>query len=358
MKVLFINRPDAFEVPGGDTVQMIGTKKALEARGVEVDVHLGISPDPRGYDVAHVFNMQRPQEESIQMYILKQHGIPVALSSIFWTHGEFNWAARSLRHIFSTKNWSRLPLVKDRTYNGGPVFYPPRSTEYGTAQDYLLKSADIVLPNSETEASALRNHFEYEFPYQVVVNAVDLEAVEASMGAESPLAALKEPFALVAARWDDRKNLLMLLKALEGSDIRVVFAGNRPDESYARMVMELMPKTNLVIPHLPPHLLLPAMRQARIHLQPSWFETPGLSSLEAALCGARIVVGNRATEYEYFQDDAFYCDPGDVGSIRDAVLRAWEDETNREKFSDRIRSTYTWKKSAEQTLQGYQRILK
>jgi len=58
---------------------------------------------------------------------------------------------------------------------------------------------------------------------------------------------------------------------------------------------------------------------ARMHVLPSIFESPGLSSLEAAIAGCSIVAGNLAFESEYFQDGAYYCDPCDAFSIARAA---------------------------------------
>ena len=96
-----------------------------------------------------------------------------------------------------------------------------------------------------------------------------------------------------------------------------------------------------------------------MHLLPSLFESPGLSSLEAALLDCSIVVGNLAFESEYFQDGAYYCDPCDAFSIRRAVQTAWDEHDvtahRRKVLADRIRKDYTWHHAAEATLRAYKR---
>ena len=58
MKVLFACRPQIFEVPGGDTVQLLKMQKYLAECGVDV----AISPNPadiarENCDLVHVFNL-------------------------------------------------------------------------------------------------------------------------------------------------------------------------------------------------------------------------------------------------------------------------------------------------------------
>jgi len=97
-------------------------------------------------------------------------------------------------------------------------------------------------------------------------------------------------------------------------------------------------------------------KAAKVHVLPSWFETTGLSSLEAGAMGCNIVVTRKGDTEEYFKDMAYYCEPDDVESIRNAVLQAYTNPVNPY-LQDYIFSHYTWKDTAEQTLQAYQLIL-
>ena len=68
--------------------------------------------------------------------------------------------------------------------------------------------------------------------------------------------------------------------------------------------------------------LAPLYRASKVHALPSWSETTGLVSLEAALCGCNIVTTDRGYTRDYFGDMAWYCDPYDNRSIRRAVEAA------------------------------------
>ena len=76
------------------------------------------------------------------------------------------------------------------------------------------------------------------------------------------------------------------------------------------------------IDHLPQEELIHYYQKAKVHVLPSWFETCGLSTLEAAAMGCNIVITNKGYASEYFNDHAFYCDPSSPASILDAIYKA------------------------------------
>jgi glycosyltransferase involved in cell wall biosynthesis len=63
--------------------------------------------------------------------------------------------------------------------------------------------------------------------------------------------------------------------------------------------------------HVPQEELISYYKRAKVHALPSWFETCGLSSLEAAAMGCNVMITDKGYTREYFGNDAFYCEPGD-----------------------------------------------
>lgn len=86
-------------------------------------------------------------------------------------------------------------------------------------------------------------------------------------------------------------------------------------------------------------------------------ETPGLSSLEAAMMHCNILVTDRGDTKFYFEDYAEYCEPGDVESIRKGVISVMSKEFNPD-LKNRIASMFTWHHTAKQTLEAYQLALR
>lgn len=94
-------------------------------------------------------------------------------------------------------------------------------------------------------------------------------------------------------------------------------------------------------------------RGAAVHVLPSWFETTGLVSLEAALSGCAVVTTDRGYARDYFGDLAHYCDPSDADSIRQAVQRALADGHQPE-LELLVRERYSWGAVARATVAAYE----
>lgn len=368
-KILFVTRPDALTNPGGDTIQMLRTREELERLGIGVDISFSAAPDPRGYDLVHLFNLQLAGLSRTQLRAVRSAGVPAVVSPIFWDHAELDHFSPRLRRAFAAAPEARprlLALLEADTREGaqGAEGYPvgPRLLAQREIQRQVAAEADLLLPNSRAEASILAESLGSGIaPCHIVPNGIDPvlftsaspDAFEARFG--------RRDFVLSAARWDDRKNLLMLCEALRGTGLPLVLVGGRPNDEYEQLVRSALPPDTLVIDPLGQDELASAYAAARVHALPSWFETPGLSSMEAAIAGCAVVVGNRGAEREYFGSGAYYCDPASVGDIRRAIVLAWEsfeaDRPRRAELRERLMRRYTWGEAARRTVEAYERVL-
>ena len=95
---------------------------------------------------------------------------------------------------------------------------------------------------------------------------------------------------------------------------------------------------------------------SKVHALPSWFETTGLSSLEAGAMGCNVVVGIGGDTKDYFQFYANYCDPLHPKSVEVALDKAMNQQNNG-KLRDLILTEYTWQKAAEKTKAAYEKVL-
>lgn len=365
-RVLFVNRPETYTVPGGDTVLMEKTRAYLEGQGIQVDVCLDPEPDATGYDLAHLFNMQLPDDELRQLRSLKRSGVPVVLTPLYWSMAELNWGSAALDHAFTLPAADRtafLQGVADRTLlvHGVP-WHSYLSAAQCATQRAIAEGADILLPNSVSEVRQLQHTLgTRQFAFHVVPVGVTPGVFH---GARPDLFVQRHglrDFVLMVARWDRRKNVLMLLEAMRGLDLPLVLVGQRPHPDYEQLARPLLPPGTLLLEGLTEVELASAYAAARVHVLPSWFEQPGLSSLEAALAGCSIVVGNRGAELDYFGDGAYYCDPASAPSIREALLAAWRDHptdvARRRVLQERIAREYTWVRTGAETLVAYGRVL-
>ncbi|MBI2589463.1 glycosyltransferase family 4 protein [Candidatus Berkelbacteria bacterium] len=353
MKVLFQCRKNLNTYAGGDRVQILATQVALKKLGIEAQLSLGEPPALDGIDVVHVFNPLL-----VSARILKQAkiaGVPVVVSSIFWPMGEYFRAYKDFTRTLITlrpTNWVSASLEMGLRYLTYTYAWNPFIEHRLT---HFLSQADLVLPNSSAEGEMIESRLKVKTPWRVVPNGIDpLLKVKKMVSLPSLLKKIKN-YILCVGRLELRKNQHLLIQALSGIQVPLVLVGNRTvSPSYTRVCEKLARQHNQTyfIDHLPQEALPLVYQRARVHALPSWYETPGLASLEAALAGCRIVTTSTGGPREYFGKEAFYCQPNDPGSIKNAVLQALAAPISS-RLQERIKLNYTWKQTAIKTLAGY-----
>ena len=103
-----------------------------------------------------------------------------------------------------------------------------------------------------------------------------------------------------------------------------------------------------------------AYAAAGVHVLPSWMETCGLVTLEAALSGTPVVGSTFGHELEYLQQDAWHADPADPSTIRDAVIQAWQAGHHNSKscrLKRRILEQFNWEQTTDATESIYKKVL-
>ena len=82
----------------------------------------------------------------------------------------------------------------------------------------------------------------------------------------------------------------MLCWALRQMDVPIVLiGGSKHWPSYAELCRSISGSRLTIIDHMPQHMLASAYAAAAVHSLPSWMETCGLVSLEAALSGTPLL---------------------------------------------------------------------
>jgi glycosyltransferase involved in cell wall biosynthesis len=360
--------------PGGDQVKLEATAHALRTtHGVDAQISAETEPDLTGFDAIHLFGLVRPQETWVQARNAHRQDKPVFLSTVYCDVWEFERVARSgpvgwiARHSnrnviealkgagrgFNNREWSRGSLAL--------FFYG-----FSRMQREVLALSSLLLPDSHSEWLRIAQDFgldPVDSRVTVVPNGFDTETVCPSAMYSSSLPAHLAQFkncVLCVARIEGRKNQLNLVEAVRGTDMTLVLAGQATanQSRYVQRVKSAAASLDNV------HVLGPVRPEekawlyslARVHVLPSWMETTGLSSLEAAVAGCSIVVSPNGDTHEYFGDDAEYCDPASPSSIRDAIIRACAREPSVV-LDHRVRTDYTWERSAKATYRAYRDVL-
>jgi glycosyltransferase involved in cell wall biosynthesis len=159
---------------------------------------------------------------------------------------------------------------------------------------------------------------------------------------------------ICVGRIEGIKNQLQLIRALNNSGFRLLIIGDpAPGHlAYYHACRAIAGDNVRFIAHLPQAELLVYYQTAKVHVLPSFFETTGLSSLEAGAMGCRIVVSNRGDVADYFGNYACYCEPDDAGSILQAVQTAAQQPLDWG-LRELILHKYSWQKAARETEAAY-----
>lgn len=358
MKVVFISRATLYSSPGGDTQQLLMTAENLRMMGVEVDVRLTNEViDYKKYDLLHFFNIIRPAD--ILQHI-EASGKPYVVSTIFVEYGDMGKAQQSfpiriLKKITSPDFLEYIKVIARAIKNGEKIVsksYLWRG--HRKSIRYIAKHAKCLLPNSQSEYNRFKNTYGVAAPYHVVPNGIDEQYVHRNFSRNPEY----KDAIISMGRIEARKNQLNLIRALNNTALRLFIHGKASPNAaayFGQCKQEAAPNVT-VGGWLSGDDLYRVYASAKVHVLPSYFETTGLSSLEAAVMGCNIVITDRGDTRDYFKDYAWYCDPDDPASIKQAVEAAHKAPYN-EAFRNYILQNYTWKKAAEETLAAYKKVL-
>lgn len=367
LKVLYVTRPRVQENHGGDTVQLLNTARSIqEAFPVKVTIAESAVPSLEGFDLVHFFNLRCPQDILTNVRRAYSLGIPAVLSTIWGSYFEFDRNVRTglqgfVARRFTESNVEYMKVIgrilKNKAWHSGMTGYLLKG--HLTSQREIVNKVDVLLPNSPTELDrVLLDMSQSEKPGRVVVNAVD-RSIFASR--EGPVDSKYESLrgcVLCAGRIEIRKGQIDLIRASKGSPWKLVIVGSPSpnSEDYYHQCRSEAGDNVFFFERVSHEELAELYRVAEVHALPSWMETPGLSSLEAAAMNCKLLVTDRGDTRWYFGDQATYVEPGDVGSIHAGIMTALSENFD-ESLRDKVLSKYTWEETAIQTYDAYQLAL-
>lgn len=122
---------------------------------------------------------------------------------------------------------------------------------------------------------------------------------------------------------EPQKNQLTAIQALKGYDIPVVFSGSARDSEYLAACHAAAEDNILFLPEMPflSDIHLSALMNSRLFLELP-LDFPGISAVEAASLGCRLVLTDCEWSREMFDEQIYLADPKDCISIRRTVDRA------------------------------------
>ena len=338
---VLIHAPSAaFQAPGGGENQLIRTASHLERLGLPIRPFCPWTDRLERARLLHLFGMGREGLELAR--VARARGVKVVLSPICWVE------PRALTALAPSRSRAVWNVAKWAVRGAWARRLGWRSE--------LLGLADAILPNSEAEARQLVRRFGADpRRIRVVPNGVEARFAGADPSAFRAAQGSGD-FVLYVGRVEPRKNVRGLIRGLRRSGLPLVVLGDvvPGHEAYGaacRREGAGFVRWLAGIDHDDP-VLSSAYAAARVFALPSWFETPGLAALEAALAGRAVVVTPFGCTREYFGDRVEYARPDRPAEIDRAVARAWEAGPDPG-LSAHVGARYLWSEVARETAEVY-----
>ncbi|KPZ67178.1 D-inositol-3-phosphate glycosyltransferase [Pseudoalteromonas sp. P1-26] len=360
-KIAFLGRRSLLSDPGGDTVQLKKTKRYLELNhNLEIDIFTDfheLKNKSEQYDALHIFGMVDVAE---YIDVLKYGFSKIYLSSIYvdyfpFAKSNYNFFIKLILNFLGRDGFEYIKNIMKFVLGKKKVSKQYIFRGHKGSIKKLLGSVDLILPNSNSEASRIFVDYKVKNKFYVVPNGIDIKIEKNSSKnilTEDEIIKFKDCI-LCVGRIEARKGQLDLINAVHGEPYKTFIIGkgavNQP--KYFNSCVQSADSNVEFIDFMPQEKLFEIFKLAKVHVLPSWFETTGLVSLEAMYFGCNIVVTKAGDTLDYFDGKAFFCEPGCSESINKSIKSAMN--ANKESQSTFISENFTWSLAASKTYDAY-----
>lgn len=354
-------RNDFPQKSGGDLVLARQFEQALANSGHNVRLQpLSKRAMVEGAGVAHIFNVDRYFEFASSAAILQGGDRPYVVSPIHHPLADVNYFESSVRSgaMGVLSRVSRGPFGRERIKHvirglGGRSIAESLLADPMASIRRGLQNASLVVLQAPSELDQLQRNFGVELKGKAVwvPNGVAFENGPQISGA-------RDIDVLVAGRIEERKNQLMIARALGGTPWQVTFVGaNNPrnisyTEKFHRHIGEF--KNLRHVPHVSLEELRQMYARSKVFLSASFFEVVSLAELEAVAYGCQLISGTSGYLIDYLGKLAEYLSPtAGPEVLRSHVESAVHKGLNRDGMTH-VRNEYSWANSHRRLLEAYQ----
>jgi glycosyltransferase involved in cell wall biosynthesis len=357
-RILIFDRLNSKEMPGGDTIQIHAITNYLRSKGHEIIITADLSIDLRDCDIVFIFNLTNPIEAYLQATLAVKYKKPYIVFPIYWNLDQLNIPSWSLVSYFKIKlpspfksiyrlfKFSKSHKAMLRNLNV-PLIH---LCNLARMNQYVLHHAKYICPNSKAEFAHLRSQFlleDMDKKCRIIYNGVDWNAIKSVIEMNpSTKEGLPTNYVCCIGGIGPRKNQLSLVKAIgKIPDLQLIIIGraHSSNHSYYTKVMNAANENVTFMDNVPQNEVFSILINSLGHIQPSYIETPGLVSMEAAALGIPIGVSELPPVMEYFRENANYCSPDDIESIRLCIMKMLSTSRPKtEELQKRISHQFDW----------------
>ncbi|MFX0137362.1 MAG: glycosyltransferase family 4 protein [Candidatus Hodarchaeota archaeon] len=216
------------------------------------------------------------------------------------------------------------------------------------------KNANKIILSSKKDKNYVENKFKITSQkIQIIPNSIDIDLFR-SLGIHKE----KKRICFVG-RLTEQKNVYNLIKAITGSNIKLVIFGNGPMKSnLEKLAMKLNSKVEFR-GNIPNNQLPEELNKSELFILPSIYEGNPKALLEAMACGLPCIATNieAIREIIYHKKNGYLCETSSK-SIMMAIKRVLDDKSLREKISKNAIRTIHENFSLDEILKKELRIYK
>jgi glycosyltransferase involved in cell wall biosynthesis len=205
-----------------------------------------------------------------------------------------------------------------------------------------------ILVDAQSTQTDLREH--------LGVDSAKVDVVPLGVAMPEHLERRPERMVLCVGAKRPHKNVVAVIEALAGSDLRLVVTGYRsPYEDVLRERAAAL-GVDLELPEWADSLD-DLYARAGVVVVPSLYEGFGLPVLEAMARGVPVVSSDRSSLPEVAGGAALLVDPEDRRALREAIDRAFQDADRLGVAGRKRARQFTWERTARLTVESYRRAL-
>jgi len=237
---------------------------------------------------------------------------------------------------------------------------------------WSLGRADKVLAVSEFTKKEIEKYYQISLEKIAVVpnsggEDLNMEIAPEELNKVKEKYSLPEKFILYLGTMQPRKNILILMEALRGlknSGWKLVLAGKRNDYNQDQKIEAIIKEFSLekeviFTGYVAEQEKAALFKLARVFCFPSLYEGFGIPILEAMRMGIPTIVSDILPHREVAGDAALYFSSQNAEELKDRILRLEENVDFREQLIQKAKTRvqfFSWKKTAEKTLEIYQKL--
>mgnify|MGYP006268920321 CR=1 FL=1 len=346
-----VSRSSAFRQRGGDTVHMEQLARALQKLGHEVHLPNQYKRKRDYYDIVHYFNLDRLPVSHPRPR--KQRRAKHICSSIYIEYPERLLRQPVLKalHQVAGKHGFQYFKTIGQVIKGQEK--APRISYWLRGQSgtlgFFLNRLDGLIFASHAEATLLHNQFDFVNRERVIHLGYEHLPIAPDEGVREGV--------FCAARFEPLKNQLALIEACRKLQVPLRLAGkpSRNHQNYFETCKQRAEDCPVeFLGELSPDELAREYARCKVHALPSYFETTGLSTVEALASGAQAVTGDHPIQKELFGGHSHCARPDDVDSLCKALEAAFADGRDHRHW---VKRKFSWQVAAERTEDFYHQLI-